>query len=116
MTKQFFIMLTLVFASLLTACKGGVKRENTADSTAKVSIASSDDIVTQSLVDEQGERLELIFDNAKDLVTIHFRGDTAALPSQKPASGIWYENDRYELRGKGKQITLIKDGETVFKN
>ena len=34
---------------------------------------------------------------------------------KKPASGIWYKNDHYELRGKGEEIELTKDGKTVFK-
>jgi hypothetical protein len=38
------------------------------------------------------------------------------LHAQKAASGIWYKNDLYELRGKGDNVELTKDGITVFKN
>ena len=43
-------------------------------------------------------------------------GEELELAGQKPASGIWYKNDHYELRGKGENLELTKDGKTVFKN
>lgn len=38
------------------------------------------------------------------------------LQGQTPGSGIWYKNDQYELRGKGEEVKLTKDGEVVFEN
>lgn len=58
----------------------------------------------------------MVFDNAQDLVVIEFGGETAELTSKRPASGIWYANDRYELRGKGDFYELTKNGEVVFRH
>ena len=66
--------------------------------------------------DINGKTLEVTYDNSKDVATIKFDGQTSELVSQKPASGIWYKNDHYELRGKGENLELTKDGKTVFKN
>lgn len=117
MVKQIFIIAALAVFSFMSSCKEGTKRESTANSTSEVSTTTSDDnIVTQALVDKSGNKLDLSFDNAKDIVTINFKGETSELQSQKPASGIWYKNEHYELSGKGNNITLIKDDKTVFEH
>ena len=43
-------------------------------------------------------------------------GEQIDLVAEKAASGIWYKNDVYELRGKGEKLELSKDGIIVFKN
>ncbi|MBW7867841.1 MAG: MliC family protein [Brumimicrobium sp.] len=74
------------------------------------------DIISIIYTDVKDQQLHLVFDNTKDIVTITFDGDVVELPSQKPASGIWYENEQYELRGKGEHITLYKNKKIVFEN
>ena len=37
------------------------------------------------------------------------------LTRQRAASGMWYANEHYDLRGKGNEIELTKDGELLFK-
>ena len=63
-----------------------------------------------------GNKLDMTFDNSKDIVTITFKGETAELTAQKAASGIWYKNDHLELIGKGNDITLSKDDQVIFKH
>lgn len=103
-------MLTAFF---FTSCEGTKNEEN-----AEISIEnvenSDDDIVLTTSIDEDGKTLDLKFNNTKGLVTIDFNGKTAVLTSEKPASGIWYKNDEYELRGKGDDIELKKDGVVIF--
>lgn len=74
----------------------------------------SDAIVTKTVTDENGIKLEMSFNNPKERVTINFNGERDELFDQKPASGIWYKNDTYELRGKGEEVDLTKEGELVF--
>ncbi|MCU0436768.1 MAG: MliC family protein [Raineya sp.] len=74
----------------------------------------TDEIVNSSAVDKKGNKLEMSFNNTKNTVTLKFKGKTIVLKGQTPASGIWYKNDRYELRGKGENIDLTKDGKTIF--
>ncbi len=100
--------------------QNGENADNEADSTIleeSTELAeTSNDIVNQSLKDSLGNVLEMAFDNAKDIVMIKYQGETAELKSQKPASGIWYKNDTYELSGKGNDIQLKKDSVLVFEH
>lgn len=59
----------------------------------------------------------MTFNNTTNTAKIYLNGgEQIELIGQKPASGIWYKNDQYELRGKGEEVELTKDGKTVFKN
>ena len=68
-----------------------------------------------TVIDANGQKLEMTFDKIKDNVTVYFNNEEIKLTSQQPASGIWYKNDHYELRGKGEEIELTKDGSVIFK-
>ncbi len=75
-----------------------------------------DVIVQSSLKDKDGQTLDMTFNNTTNTAKIYLNGgEQIDLEGQTPASGIWYKNDKYELRGKGDSVELIKDGETVFK-
>ena len=74
----------------------------------------ADEIVNSSAVDKKGNKLEMSFNNTKNTVTLKFKGKTIVLKGQTPASGIWYKNDHYELRGKGENIDLTKNGKIIF--
>lgn len=116
MTKQIFILASITVAAFLASCNQQQKQENTEGVKTEVTAKSSDDIVTQSLTDNAGNKLDMTFDNSKDIVTITFKGETAELTAQKAASGIWYKNDHLELIGKGNDITLSKDDQVIFKH
>ncbi|MGR3856347.1 MliC family protein [Chryseobacterium indologenes] len=125
MKKHIFI--AAAFSALfLASCN---KEKTTTDSTpAPVdSVASTpsdsaavsgtqDEIVKSTSKDKNGKTLDMTFNNTKNTATVVFNNETIELQGQKPASGIWYKNDHYELRGKGEEIELTKDGKTVFKN
>lgn len=116
MTKKIFILASITVATFLASCNQQQKQENTEGVKTEVTAKSSDDIVTQSLTDNAGNKLDMTFDNSKDIVTITFKGETAELTAQKAASGIWYKNDHLELIGKGNDITLSKDDQVIFKH
>lgn len=76
-----------------------------------------DDIVTSSLTNDEGNTLDIIFNNTTNTAKAYLNGgEQIDLVGEKPASGIWYTNEHYELRGKGEKLELIKDGTIVFKN
>ena len=52
---------------------------------------------------EDGTALTVAFSDAQAEVTIP-DGTKIALPQQQAASGFWYSNGRYELRGKGEEL------------
>lgn len=116
MKKAFLFSTAIATTILITSCNQQAKNETSEANKTEATSKTSDDIVKQSLTDKSGNKLDLSFDNSKDIVTINFKGETSELQSQKPASGIWYKNDHYELSGKGNDITLIKDGKTVFEH
>ncbi|UVO51523.1 MliC family protein [Sphingomonas sp. SUN019] len=67
------------------------------------------DRVTTRYRCDDGTAFTAVFDNRADAVTLRFgAGEVVRLPSERPASGIWYRNSRYELRGKGRNATLTR--------
>ena len=71
----------------------------------------------KSLKNKEGQTLDMTFNNTTNEVKVYLDGgDQIELVGQKPASGIWYKNDQFELRGKGDNVELTKDGKTIFKN
>lgn len=106
-----FVMLAALF---FTSCTEETATNHTEVTNEKTEI--KEDIVKTSSTNEQGNTLEMTFNNTKNIVTIEFEGITQELSSERPASGIWYTNDEYELRGKGDAIELKKGEEVVFKS
>jgi membrane-bound inhibitor of C-type lysozyme len=105
-----FAILTSLF---LTSCKETPKQESTEETTETVA-TTTDEIVTSTSTDKDGKKLEMSFNNTKDVATLNFNGETIELIGQKPASGIWYKNDHYELQGKENDVELTKDGKVIF--
>lgn len=116
MTK-IILSLTLLTAIFLTSCKEGTKTDNEEKLTTQDTVAkTSDEIVKNTYTDKEGKKLEMTFNNTKDIVTLNFNGETIELLGQKPASGIWYKNENFELTGKGDDIELTKNGKIIFEH
>jgi len=83
----------------------------------KVVFTHRDDIVITSQKNKEGQTLDMTFNNTTNQAKVYLNGgEQIELVGQNPASGIWYKNDHYELRGKSENVELTKDGKTVFKN
>jgi hypothetical protein len=67
-----------------------------------------------TLKDKNGNLLKMVFVNSKNTVTLYINNEVITLEGQRPASGIWYKNEEYELTGKGEQVTLSKLGKVIF--
>ncbi|MEZ4911502.1 MAG: MliC family protein [Saprospiraceae bacterium] len=114
MTKKI-LSLTLLTALFFTSCKEGTKTDKAEKLTTQDTVAkTSDEIVNKTSTDKEGKKLEMTFNNTKDIVTLKFNGETIELLGQKPASGILYKNENYELSGKGDDIELTKNGKIIF--
>jgi membrane-bound inhibitor of C-type lysozyme len=109
MTKKT-LTIALLSAIILTSCSENTTQENPETKTE----TTTEKVETITSVDENGKELQLTFNNTEGKVTLIFEGETIVLLSEKPASGIWYKSDQYELRGKGNDIVLKKDGEVIF--
>ena len=101
-------------ALFLNACQETSKQENIETTSVDSSVTVGDDIVKTSSTDKDGKKLVLTFNNTKGTTTVDFNGETIEMVAEKAASGIWYKNDHFELRGKGNDIELTKDGKVVF--
>ncbi|MBS1680477.1 MAG: MliC family protein [Bacteroidetes bacterium] len=103
-TKHIKIVAALLFIFLSASCKE-IKLAN-----------KTDEIVTSTATDENGKILTMVFNNTKNTATLTLERTAIKLKRQIAASGIWYINKHYELRGKGKDILVTKDGVILFKN
>lgn len=108
--------IAMMASILIVSCKEESKQTNSKIQTMEQTSTTSEDLIKISKVDADDNSLDMTFDNVRGVATIKFNGDTAQLTSQKPASGIWYKNDVYELRGKGNDLTLTKNGKVVFEH
>ena len=60
---------------------------------------------------EDGERLSVDFDNARDMATVRTsRGEAIDLFMERAADGIWYRASGHDLRGKGQFATWASTG------
>lgn len=119
--KKSVIGLAVLSMVFFVSCKQSAKKKNKEATKQEASEAvnkeiemTTEKVVEITSINEEGEKLHMVFDNAKGTVFINFKDDTATLSAMKSASGIWYKNDQYELSGKGNNYTLKKDGEVVF--
>lgn len=80
-------------------------------------LLQSDEVINATYINSEGEKLFVLFYTKENQAVVRFvnNATSTTLTSQRPASGMWYKNDTYELSGKGKVIELYKRGELLFK-
>ena len=116
--NKTILTIAMTSALFLTSCKDTAKTENTevTSTTETVEQPNSNEIVKTTSTDKSGKTLDMAVDPIKGLATVNFNGETIELIQEKSASGIWFKNDTYELRGKGNDLELKKDGKVVFEH
>lgn len=115
MTKKF-LTITICTALFLNSCKETPRQEKDQTTINEVVNKSTDDIILSSSTDKNGKKLEISINNTKETATLNFNEEIIELVGQKPASGIWYKNENYELRGKGNDLELTKNGILIFEH
>lgn len=61
---------------------------------------------------EDGDRLSVDFDNAREMATVRTsRGEAVDLFQERAADGIWYRSSTHDLRGRGQFATWAADGQ-----
>jgi membrane-bound inhibitor of C-type lysozyme len=117
-----FLILPLFASIFLVSCKNDPKSEEvipanpSVDTEVVTEPKDSLELINTTIKNIEGEDLQLIVNNKDNDATVIFKGDSIKLSEKPAASGIWYANDHYELRGKGEKVTLTKDGTTIFTN
>lgn len=76
--------------------------------------STTDEIVKSKAEDNQGKIIDMTFNNTTDMVTVVYEGEKIEMKAQKTASGMWYSNELYELRGQGSHVVLSKNGTKIF--
>lgn len=74
----------------------------------------SGNIVSSSVVNQQGERLDMTFNNTRNTAAFLFKGDLIEMKQDTMASGIKYSNPPYEFTEWHGEIQLKKDGKIIF--
>lgn len=60
---------------------------------------------------EDGERLSVDFDNAREMATVRTsRGEAIDLFMERAPEGIWYRASGHDLRGRGQFATWASEG------
>jgi membrane-bound inhibitor of C-type lysozyme len=129
--KKLILILPALAALSLVSCKKESKvssdsttisssdsaQTNTTDLSAPVDSAAvkNNPIVKAKSTNAEGKSIDMTFDNSKNTATIVYEGETLELKGQPTGSGIHYKNDHWQLRGKGLENQLLKDGKVVFK-
>lgn len=113
MTRKI-LTIAMLTALFFISCKETPKQENAETITTGAVEKVTDEIVTISSTDKEGKKLEISYNNIKRTASLNFNGETIKLVQQKSASGIWYNNENYELRGKGNDLELTQKGKVVF--
>lgn len=111
--KKLTFALTVLSVLIFASCNSNSgKKQDTAQTTTEA--VSTDSLVTATLTNPDGIKLELAFNNAAETATVVFNGETIELKQQPMASGIRYTNANYELTQWQGETELKKDGKTVF--
>lgn len=118
--NKTILTLAMTSALFLTSCKETAKQESTEITTATEAVVDSTmvntDVIKTTSTDRDGKTLDMTVDPIKGTATVNFNGETIEMMQEKSASGVWFKNDTYELRGKGNDLELTKDGNIVFKH
>ena len=118
--NKTILTLALTSALFLTSCNETAKQESTEITTATEpavdSTMVSTDVIKTTSTDKDGKTLDMSVDPIKGIATVNFNGESIEMVQEKSASGVWFKNDTYELRGKGNDLELTKDGKVVFKH
>lgn len=112
--KKNILIITLLTALFLNACKESPNQENKEIDLIEVNNQEMDGISLTTYIDNEGNKLEITYDNKKGIATFVDDGKTIDLEQQKSASGFWYKNEIYELLGKADDVELKKNGNTIF--
>ena len=116
--KRSIFILPLIIGLFTVSCseKKEQKEEPSVETEVVADPTDSIEIVNTILKNKEGEELQLLVNNKNNQATVVFKGDSIKLDEKPAASGIWYSNAEYELRGKGEQVELTKDGQVIFSN
>ncbi len=114
MNRTLFVIAILVASIAMSCGNCNVKDQNATEETTETVAVDTSNVVNLSFVDAEGNNIDVIFDNDKDVAIVNYLGEESVLASQKPASGFCYANENYEVQGKGNDIVITKAGQVIY--
>lgn len=111
MTKKI-LTIAMLAALVLVSCNQSQKVND--QSKGQTEQAATDEIVTNSVTNKDGVKLDMTYNNTKGIATFVLNGETIELKADTTASGVKYSNNQYVYIEHQGEIELKKDGTVVF--
>lgn len=99
--KPYLLISTFILAIAVVSCKSQTQ-------------AATDQIVKNSVTNNQGVTLTQIFNNSKGTATFVLNGETIETKQDTMASGIKYSNAHYQYTEHQGEIQITKDGKIIY--
>ena len=121
--KKIILAISVVLSITVTSCQQ--TKNNDAEKTTSPTVTTEqkaasptieDKIVSSSITNKEGVKLDMVFNNTKKTATLVFKGETIELKQDTMGSGVKYSNDKYLFSDWHGQTELKKKGKTIFKN
>lgn len=109
-------MITLLAVASLGLFSCDTNNDTELEEIAKPQAVEADEIVTSTALDKEGKRMEMTFNNTKNIGMVELNGIKIELLREQTASGILYTNNDYKLTGKGPVVMLKKGGIPIFES
>lgn len=121
--NKIILVVTIILGLVVISCNQNKKSET--EKTTKQTEANEpkaesptieDKIISSSITNKVGDKLEMTYNNTKKTATLIFKGETIDLKQDTMGSGIKYSNKKYVFSEWHGQTELKKDGKSIFKN
>ena len=113
--KKTFLTIAVLSGLILVSCTGQKKQADQPVEQTTIT-AVSDEIVNDSVTNQEGVTLNMTYNNTKGTGTFVLNGETIELQQDTTASGIKFSNAQYEYTEWQGDIVLKKDGKVVFES
>jgi membrane-bound inhibitor of C-type lysozyme len=116
MKAKFLSTILVSSALIISSCQNSNNDKKIEDSSLIQTPVKNDsnNFITDSLIDDKGNKLDMKFDNNAGTVTLVLKQDTILLKQDTTASGMKYSNENYVLNEHQGETTLTKDGNILF--
>jgi PBP1b-binding outer membrane lipoprotein LpoB len=113
--KKEILTIALLTALFLTSCKQSPKQENVEAPSKETVEKLADEIITDSITDKEGRKLEISFNESKNTATLKLDGKTIEMTiDSTKASGSNYKSEHYQYTQWHNLTIVEKDGEKIF--
>jgi len=123
--KKTVFVIALISGAMLVSCNSRNKQQVSEvdeievmepDVTAVETPIPSEGIVSSTVTDNNGNSLDLRYNNDLGTATVELDGETIYMTQDTTASGVRMHNNEYQYEEWQGHVVLKKNGQTVFDN